>query len=189
MIFGYARVSKRDQNMDLQIDALQKYGVDELFTEKITSRINDRPQLTACLNKLRDGDTLVVWRLDRLGRTTKQLILLMEDFKNKGIDFVSLSDDIDTTTAAGRFMFNVSCAFTQMERDIIVERTIAGLEAAKARGRIGGRKPSDPKAVEKALRMYRTNEFTLREISDATGLAKPTIFKYVASDREAGRKR
>lgn len=179
MKFGYARVSKNDQNLDLQIDALQAYGVDEIYTEKVTGKKEDRQQLNELLGKLRAGDTLVIWKLDRLGRTTKQLLALAEDFQRRGINLVSITENFDTTTAMGKFVFHMFCALIQMERDVIAERTKAGLEAAKKRGRKGGRKPKDRKKVEQALKMYFTNEFSIKEITDATGLSKTTIYKYV----------
>ncbi|WP_058486837.1 recombinase family protein [Defluviitalea phaphyphila] len=179
MKFGYARVSKDDQNLDLQIDALRKYGVDEIYTEKITGTKQNRQQLTELLNKLRAGDTLVIWKLDRLGRTTKQLLALAEDFQKRGINFVSITENFDTSTPSGKFVFHIFCAMIQMERDVISERTLAGLAAARKRGRRGGRKPKDKKSIERALKMYFSNEFTIKDIEEATGLSKTTLYKYV----------
>lgn len=179
MKFGYARVSTNDQNLDLQVDALQKYGVDEIYKEKVTGTKEERQQLTELLNHLRAGDTLVVWKLDRLGRTVKQLLSLAEEFEKKGIFFISIKENFDTSTPVGKFTFHMFCAMAQMERDVIAERTKAGLAAAKKRGRLGGRKPKDPKNVERALKMYFSNEFSIKDIEEATGLSKTTIYKYV----------
>jgi DNA invertase Pin-like site-specific DNA recombinase len=180
MKFGYARVSKQEQHIELQIDALKKYGVDEIYEEKISAREPTRPKLQELLIKLRKDDTLIVWRLDRLGRTVKQLIALAEDFNEKGINFVSLQENLDTTTATGKFTFHMFCSIAQMERDVISERTKAGLEAARSRGRNGGRKAADNKTVESVLKMYKTNEFSVKEILKATGISKTTLYKYVA---------
>lgn len=179
MKFGYARVSKQEQHIELQIDALRIYGVDELFEEKISTRKLSRPKLQELLGKLRTGDTLVVWRLDRIGRTVKQLIALAEDFEDKGINFVSLQENLDTTTATGKFTFHLFCSMAQMERDVISERTKAGLEAARTRGRNGGRKPVDEKSIDKALKMYKSNEFSIKEILETTGIARTTLYKYL----------
>lgn len=179
MKFGYARVSKNEQHIELQLDALRSYGVDEIYEEKISTRNRLRPKFNDLIGKLRSGDTLVVWRLDRLGRTVMQLISLAEEFDQKGIHFVSLQENIDTTTAAGKFVFHLFCSLAQMERDIIAERTKAGLAAAKARGRCGGRKPVDEKIITKAIKMYNSNEFSIKEIIETTGISKTTIYKYI----------
>ena len=178
MKFGYVRVST-DQNLDLQIDALKDYGVDEIYEEKITSSRRNRQQLSELLRKLRAGDTLVIWRLDRLGRTVKQVLAMAENFKHKGIHFVSLHETIDTSTPTGKFIFEVFCALAQMERDVISERTIVGMTIAKESGRSMGRRPIATKKVEKALKMYFSDEFSINDIIEATGLGKTTIFKYV----------
>lgn len=179
MKFGYARVSKAEQNIELQIDALREYGVDELYEEKISTHKASRPKLQELLSKLRAGDTLVVWRLDRLGRTVKQLIALAEDFEAMGINFVSIKENLDTTTATGKFTFHLFCSMAQMERDIISERTKAGLDAARSRGRTGGRKAVDEKTIEKAAKMYKSNEFSIKEILETTGISKTTLYKYL----------
>ena len=179
MIFGYARVSKEEQHINLQIDALNKYGVDEIFEEKISSRKSMRPQLQELLSRLRTGDILVVWRLDRLGRTVKQLIALAEEFEAKGIHFVSLQENLDTTTATGKFCFHMFCAAAQMERDVISERTKAGLEAARARGRNGGRPKIAAKTIETAKKMWLSQEFSVKEILDVTGISKSTFYNRV----------
>lgn len=184
MKFGYARVSTDKQITDRQMDALRSYGVDEIFEEKISGTKKSRPQLNLLLSKLRTGDTLVVYELKRLGRNTKQLLALAEDFQANGIEFVSLTEQIDTTTPMGRFVFTTWCALAQLDRDIISENTKSGLAAAKARGRVGGRKPSDRKQVEKALKMYYTNEFSVKEILETTGISRTSLYKYVNKNKE-----
>ena len=182
MIFGYARVSTEDQKTDRQIDALQEYGVDEIYVEKISST-RDRPQLNLLLNKLRKGDTLVIYELKRLGRKTKQLLALAEEFNEKEINLVSLTEQIDTTTPMGRFIFTTWCALAQLDRDIISENTKSGLAAARARGRIGGRKALDKKKVDQAIKMYNTNQFSVKEITQATGISKTSLYKYINIER------
>jgi len=179
MKFGYARVSKDDQNIDLQIDALNVYGVDEIYEEKVTGPRQNRQQLTELLGKLRAGDTLVIWRLDRLGRTVKQFFALIKDFEQKGICFVSLQEKFDTSTSMGKSVYGVFCALSQMELDVISERTKAGMMAAKKRGRFSGRKAKENKNVEIALKMYFSNEVSINDIIETTGLSKTTIYKYV----------
>lgn len=182
MIFGYARVSTEDQKTDRQIDALQEYGVDEIYVEKISST-RDRPQLNLLLNKLRKGDTLVIYELKRLGRKTKQLLALAEEFQEKEINLVSLTEQIDTTTPMGRFIFTTWCALAQLDRDIISENTKSGLAAARARGRIGGRKALDKKKVDQAIKMYNTNQFSVKEITQATDISKTSLYKYINIER------
>lgn len=179
MKFGYARVSRDDQNLDLQTDALRRAGVDELYEERMSGTKLSRPKLDELLIKLRRGDTLVVWRLDRLGRTARQLITLAERFEAKGISFISLTENFDTSTPAGKFCFTIFCAAAQMERDVLAERTRHGLTAARARGRVGGRKAQDRRSVDTALRMYSSGLHSITEITRATGLSKTTLYKYV----------
>ena len=179
MKFGYARVSTGEQNTDRQLDALREYGVDEIYEEKISGGKRSRPQLNLLLSKLRTGDTLVVYELKRLGRNTKQLLAMAEEFQANGIEFVSLTEKLDTTTPMGRFVFTTWCALAQLDSEIISENTKSGLAAAKARGRIGGRKPHDKKQIEKALKMYFSNEFSIKEITESTGVSKASIYEYV----------
>ena len=182
MIFGYARVSTQDQSLNRQLDALRAYGCDEVYQEKISGTRKSRPQLDQLLSKLRPGDKLVVYELKRLGRNTKQLLALIEDFKANKIDFVSLTEDIDTTTPMGKFVCTTWCALAQLDRDIISENTKSGLKAARARGRVGGRKPHDPKKVEMAIKMYYSNEYSIAEIKEATGLSKQSLYDHLRQD-------
>ena len=179
MKFGYARVSKNDLNLDLQIYALNVYGVDEIYEEKVTGTRQNHQQLTELLGTLRAGDTLVIGRLDRLGRTVKQFFALIKDFEQKGIRFVSLQEKFDTSTSMGKAVYGVFCAVAQMELDVISERTKAGMMEAKKRGRLSGRKPKENTNVKRALKMYFSNEVSLNDIIETTGLSKTTIYKYV----------
>ena len=179
MKFGYASLSKDDQNLDLQIDALNVYGVDEIYEENVTGTRLKRQQLMELLERLRAGDTLVIWRLDKLGRTMKQFMPLIKDFEEKGIHFVSLQEKFDTSTLMGRFVHDIFCAMSQMELNVISERTKAGMTVAKRRGRFCGRKPKNNKNIESALKMYFSNAVTINEITETTGLSKTTIYKYV----------
>ena len=141
MLIGYARVSTQDQNLELQLDALTKAGCQKVFEDTISGTRADRPGLGKALEMLREGDTLVVWKLDRLGRSVKQLVELVSALHKQNVQFKSLTDSIDTGTPSGRFFFHVMASLAEMERDLIVERTRAGLDVARQLGRKGGRKP------------------------------------------------
>jgi len=185
MIFGYARVSTQDQNLDLQIDALKQYGVDQIFQEKMTGTKRERPQLDEMLKYLRKGDTVVVWKLDRIGRSTKHLVDLINEFGEKGINFVSLKDGIDTSTATGKLVFTIFAGLAEFERDMISERTKAGLESAIARGRKGGRPRKDEDKVNLALKMYDSKQYSITEITKATGVSKTTLYRYIKKRNNA----
>ncbi|MFU0945220.1 recombinase family protein [Kluyvera ascorbata] len=141
MQVGYVRVSTNDQNTALQRDALERSGCKLIFEDKISGKTSDRPGLKKLLKSLSPGDTLVVWKLDRLGRSMRHLVVLVEELRQRSVNFQSLTDSIDTSTPMGRFFFHVMGALAEMERELIVERTRAGLAAARAEGRIGGRRP------------------------------------------------
>lgn len=141
MLVGYVRVSTNDQNTALQKNALECAGCELIFEDKISGKTADRPGLKKVLRTLSEGDTLVVWKLDRLGRSMRHLVSLIEELRSRGINFRSLTDSIDTSTPMGRFFFHVMGALAEMERELIVERTRAGLAVARAEGRIGGRRP------------------------------------------------
>ena len=179
MKFGYAKLRKDDQNIDLQIDALNGFGVDEIYQETVTEPRQNRKQLTELLGRLRAGDTLVVWRLDRLGKTIKQFFGLIKDFKDKGIRLVSLQENFDTSNLMGQFVYDVFCAMSQMELVTISERTKVGMIAAKRKGRLVGRKPKENTIVESALTMYFSSECSIDHIIETTGLSRTTIYKYV----------
>lgn len=178
-IFGYARVSTEQQNLDRQIDALRKYGCDTIYNEKMTGTKQDRPELAKMLDRMTEGDTVVIESLSRLGRSTKNLIELTELFQSKGVRLVSLKEQIDTSTSTGKLLFTLMSAIAQFERDVIADRTREGLKSARARGRKGGRPKTDADAVKKAVKLYRTNQYSIKEIEDLTGVKKSTLYRYL----------
>ncbi len=179
MRIAYARVSTSDQSLDLQMDALGKFGFDRIYTEKASGGKDDRPELAKALEMLREGDTFIVYKLDRLARSTLKLIETLDLLKKKGIEFVSLSDNIDTSTAAGKAMFGMMAVFAEFERSIIRERTVAGLEAARARGRKGGRPMTDMKKLDKAIKLHESGEFTVAQIEEMTGVSKGSLYREI----------
>jgi DNA invertase Pin-like site-specific DNA recombinase len=177
MKIAYARVSTADQSLDLQMDALKKFGYDRIYTEKASGGKDDRPELAKALEMLREGDTFIVYKLDRLARSTLKLIETLDLLNKKGVELVSLSDNIDTSTAAGKAMFGMMAVFAEFERSIIRERTVAGLEAAKARGRKGGRPMTDKKKLDKAIKLHESGEFTVTQIEEMTGVSKGSLYR------------
>lgn len=183
-IFGYARVSTIDQNLDAQKDALLKYGCEKIYYEKASGKNVERPQLQKLLSSLREKDVVVVYKLDRLARSLKDLIDLVNELANKKVDFVSISDGIDTSTAVGKLMFHLVGAFAEFERDIISERTKVGLESARARGRKGGKpKGLSAEAQKKAARakvLYDERRLSIDEICKILEIkSKTTLYKYI----------
>ncbi len=182
---GYARVSTHDQNLDLQIDALLKAGCERvnIFVDKISGAKSERPGLTRCMDSLQHGDVLVVWRLDRLGRSMSHLVSVIETLRSQSIGFRSLCDGaIDTTTASGELIFNIFSSMAQFERRLIQERTQAGLASARARGRTGGRpgiKPDDAK-VQAVKRMHRDKTLPIDEICHVLNISRPTLYRYLS---------
>jgi DNA invertase Pin-like site-specific DNA recombinase len=174
---GYSRVSTQDQLLDLQTDALKQEGCIKIFEEKASGKNDDRIELAKALEFLREGDALVVYKLDRLARSTKKLIELSEVLEQRNIELISIRDQIDTTTAIGRAMFKMIAVIAELERDIISERTLAGLAAARARGRKGGRPKTDDKKIKQALKLYDSREYSLKEIVVLTGVSKPTLYR------------
>lgn len=183
MNIGYARVSTENQNLDRQIDALNNYGIDVLFTEKMTGTIKDRPELEKVKLKARSGDTIVIESLSRLGRSTKDLLTLIDEFNRQNIKLVSLKEDIDTTTPTGKLLLTVLSALSQFERDLIVQRTNEGLMSARQRGRKGGRPKVDKKALEKAIKLYYAKTHSIKEINDITGISQATLYRYLKEDK------
>ena len=181
-IFGYARVSTEQQNLDRQIDALQQYGVDIIFNEKMTGTKRNRPELSKLLDRMTEGDTIVVESLSRLGRSTKDLLELTELFQSRGVNFVSLKESIDTHTSTGKLLFTLMSALAQFERDTIADRTKEGLRAARTRGRTGGRPKVNVEKVRKALKLYHTGQYSIREIEEMTGVKKSTLYRYLPKD-------
>ena len=180
MLVGYARVSTNDQNFDLQIDALTKAGCEKIFQDAASGAKADRKALTEALAYARTGDTLVVWRLDRLGRSLRDLIELMNGLQIRNIGFKSIVEVIDTTSPTGQFFFQVTGAFAELERNLIRERTRAGLEAARVRGRSGGRpRVLDDEGLAMALELYRGNNTQVSSIAKRLGVAKRTLYRYL----------
>jgi len=182
MLIGYARVSTQDQTLDLHTDALKQAGCEKLFTDTTSGAKSERPGLQEAMNHLRAGDTLVVWRLDRLGRTLKHLIATITDLSDKGIGFKSLQENMDTTTSGGKLIFHIFGALAEFEREVIKERTNAGLQAARARGRLGGRpklQTLDPKKVAHARKLYADRNMTVQEICDTLHIGRSTLYRYV----------
>jgi DNA invertase Pin-like site-specific DNA recombinase len=177
MKIGYARVSTQDQSLDLQMDALKEFGCEKVYSEKVSGMKDDRQKLLELIEYAREGDVLVVYKLDRLGRSTKKLIELTEELERRGIELVSIRDSIDTTTAVGKAMFRMLAVLSEMERDLISERTRAGLESARVRGRKGGRPKKNTTDVIKALKLYNTEQYTVREIEELTGVSKATLYR------------
>jgi len=179
MIVGYARVSTQEQNLQMQLDELEKYGCRKIFEEKMSGKKKERPALDEMLNMLREGDRVVVYKLDRISRSTKHLIELAEHFEERGVEFVSIHDNIDTSTPTGRFFFRMMASIAELERDITSERTKSGLVAARARGRKGGRPQTDPKKIKTALKMYDSKQHSIVEITKAVGISAPTLYRYI----------
>jgi len=180
MLIGYARISTQDQSLSLQKDALTKAGCQRIIEDVASGKRQDRSGLAELKAMLREGDIVVVWRLDRLGRSLKQLITLIEEFQQMGVGFKSLTESIDTTSPGGRLFFHIVGALAEFERNIIVDRTKAGLEAARARGRLGGR----PKKLTMAQRqnvidLYDGNHHSLKEICEIHGISKTTLYTYL----------
>lgn len=177
MKIAYARVSSDSQCLDRQIDALNEYGVDTLFTEKMTGTKSDRPELEKVRLKARSGDTIVIESLSRLGRSSKDLLSLIDEFDKQNIQLVSLKENIDTKTPTGKLLLTVLSALSQFERDLTVQRTTEGLKAARARGRVGGRPKSDSKAIEKAVKLYNAQTHSIKEITAISGISQATLYR------------
>jgi DNA invertase Pin-like site-specific DNA recombinase len=186
MLLGYARVSQDSQDHALQLDALRTAGCDKVFVETASGTRTDRPELAKVLEQARQDDVLVVWRLDRLARSLRHLIDIADDLNRRGVALKSITESIDTTTPSGRFMFNILGALSSMEREIIVERTRAGLIAAAARGRIGGRPPAlDAIKVRAARAMLASGTMTASEVARQIGCSPSTLYRHVPGGRTA----
>ncbi|MDP9439788.1 MAG: recombinase family protein [Actinomycetota bacterium] len=187
MNVGYVRVSKRDQNPDLQKRELAAAGCERIFEERISSREQSRPQLGVALDYCREGDVLVVWKLDRSGRSLEELIELVGGLRERGIEFVSLRESIDTTTPGGKLLFHVFGAVAEFERDLILERTMAGLQAAKARGRHGGRpRALDEGKAKLARRLKVEGEHPVGKICSMLGVGRSTLHRYLGENSAGG---
>jgi DNA invertase Pin-like site-specific DNA recombinase len=179
MLIGYARVSTTDQNLELQLDALKKGGCQRVFTDQASGARADRVGLKDALSHLREGDSLVVWKLDRLGRTVKGLIDLVGELESRKVHFQSLTDGIDTKTPAGRFFFHVMASLAQMERELLVERTQAGLAAAKARGKLGGRPRRMTGSKLESARRLLVSGAQPREVARDLGVSIQTLYRWL----------
>ncbi|KFE99015.1 recombinase family protein [Chryseobacterium luteum] len=186
MLIGYARVSKFEQNLDLQTDALKNIGIEKIFVDKISGVKSEKPQLNELLKFIRKGDTLIVWRLDRLGRSTVGLIQFVTQLNEKGIHFKSISENIDTSSASGKLIFQIFCVLAEHERNVLIERTSAGLKSARARGKKGGR----PKGMTEKYRKiaplvktsYESKNVPIEEIMKAFNIgSKATFYKIIKS--------
>lgn len=181
MKIGYARVSTHEQNLDLQNDALEKVGCEKIIVDTASGKNTLRPGLETIKTILRKGDTLVVWRLDRLGRSLKDLIDWMNYLEEEEVGFTSLQESINTATPTGKLIFHLFGALAEFERNLILERTKAGLAAARARGRLGGRRKSLTKEKRKMVfDLYQGKQYPIQEICNMFGITKPTLYKYVA---------
>jgi DNA invertase Pin-like site-specific DNA recombinase len=179
-LLGYARVSTADQNPDLQLDALKAVGCYRLFVDTASGALDDRPELARVLDQLRPGDTLVVWKLDRLGRSLRHLIDTVAELQRREVGFRSLQEHIDTTSPGGKLVFHLFGALAEFERDLIRQRTLAGLAAARARGRAGGRPPSmTPTKIALARQMYETQQHSLAEIAKTLGVSRASIYRHL----------
>ncbi|MEV4511374.1 recombinase family protein [Dactylosporangium sp. NPDC049525] len=177
---GYARVSTRDQHPESQEDALKAAGCERTFIDRASGKLARRPQLDAALDYLRPGDQLVITRLDRLGRSVKNLCELADDLKSRGVDFQVLSQGIDTSTSAGKFFFHILAGIAEFERDLLSERTLDGLEAARARGRKGGRRPvMTPDKLAVARQMYESKQHTVEAIAKVVGVSRATLYRHL----------
>ncbi|MDR1368824.1 MAG: recombinase family protein [Dysgonamonadaceae bacterium] len=187
MIYGYARVSTRDQNLELQTSALQKYGVDKILTEKISGRCSVKPVLASLLKHLKNEDILVIWKLDRLGRIASELMQLQIEFDKNNISLVSITESLDTSSPIGKFVFHMMCGISEMERNVISERTCAGLSSARELGRVGGRRPGLSKQAKETARkarlLYEQNlidkKYSMARLSELVGISKSTFYKYL----------
>jgi DNA invertase Pin-like site-specific DNA recombinase len=188
MKIGYARVSTKDQNLSLQTDAFEKEGCKVIYQEKVSGAKTDRQELRKMIDQLREGDIVIIWKLDRLGRSLRDLINIITEIQDKGAGLKSLNDPIDTTSPHGKLTFHLFAALAEFEKDIIRERTKAGLEAARARGRLGGR----PRGLTKEARdkamiaetLYKQGNMSVSEICKHLGIARSTLYKYLKQGNE-----
>ena len=179
MLIGYARVSTDDQNLTLQTDALDRAGCERTFQDRMTGTRMDRPGLQEAMSHLREGDTLVVWKLDRLGRGVKGLVDMVGELAARNVHFKSLTDQIDTSTPAGRFFFHVMASLSQMERELIAERTMAGLQASRRLGRIGGRKRKMDSGKVEAAKHLLASGIPPKDVAKNLGVSVPTLYRWV----------
>ena len=185
MLIGYARVSTQDQNLELQREALTKAGCQKIFEDKLSGAHADRPGLSKIVEMLRKGDTLVVWKLDRLGRSVKHLVDLVGELHKQGVHFKSLTDAIDTGTASGRFFFHIMASLAEMERELNVERTRAGLEIARQLGRKGGRKPKMTGSKIASAKKLLASGLPPKDVAKVIGVSVPTLYRWIPATDQA----
>ena len=185
MLIGYARVSTQDQNLELQLEALTKAGCLKVFEDKVSGTRADRPGLGKAQEILRDGDTLVVWKLDRLGRSVKQLVDLVGELHKQGVQFKSLTDSIDTGMPSGRSFFHVMASLAEMERELIVERTRAGLEVARKLGRKGGRKLKITESKIESAKKLLASGVPPKDVAENLGVSVPTLYRWIPASTTA----
>lgn len=185
MIIGYARCSTVEQNLDWQVDALKKEGCERIYQEKFTGTKIERPELTKMLDALREGDTVIVCELTRLSRSTKDLFELVDRINSIGANIKSLKESwLDTTTPHGKLLFTIFAGVSQFERDLTYERTMEGLAAARARGRLGGRPRTNLKMIEQALAMYDAKNIPIPDILKTTGISRATLYSYLRKRKD-----
>ena len=184
MVYGYARVSTRQQDLSRQLDLLDRYECNKIYTEKISGIRANRPELNKLKKRVKENDKIIIESFSRLGRSTKDLIDLVYFFEKKGVKLISIKENFDTQTPQGKLMMTVFQAFSQFERDIIVERTKEGLESARARGNIGGRPRIDPGLIQHALNLYQKEGKTVVDICAQTGLKRSTFYRYLSLEKE-----
>ena len=183
MQIGYARVSTKDQNLALQHEALNKAGCKKIYEDQLSGSKTARKGLELALEVLREGDSLVVWKLDRLGRNVKDLITLVERLEKEDIHFKSLTDNIDTSTTSGRFFFHIMASLAQMERELLIERTKAGLDAARKRGRIGGRRRAMTESKLKAAKRLLADGTPRKDVAADLGVSIPTLYRWLPASK------
>ena len=180
MLIGYARTSTSEQNMELQIDALKECGCEHIYTDVISGATTEREGLKDLMKHLRNGDTFVVWKLDRLGRSVKHLIEFVKDLETRGVQFKSLQDSIDTSTPGGKLVFHIFCSLAEFERDLLIQRTHAGLAAARARGRFGGRREKlNKNQIARMKEIYEDKKINLCDIAKMFGISKQSVYNYM----------
>ena len=185
MLIGYARVSTQDQNLQLQLETLRQAGCQKVFEDQVSGTRAERPGLAKAREMLREGDTLVVWKLDRLGRSVKQLVDLVGELQQQGVQFKSLTDAIDTGTPSGRFFFHVMASLAEMERDLIIELTRAGLEVARQLGRKGGRKPKMTASKIESARKLLASGVPPRDVARNLGVSVATLYRWLPASGSA----
>jgi len=185
MLIGYARISTQDQSLELQFSALNKMGCEKIYQDKLSDAKNNRPGLQQALDQLRKGDTLIVWKLDRLGRTVKGLIDLVNQLHEKNIHFKSITDNVDTSTPSGRFFFHMMASLAKMEKELMVERNKAGLACAKSQGRIGGRKRKMTESKIESAKKLLASGMSPKDVACNLSVSIPTLYRWIPASEQA----